>query len=201
MAIKPKIGLLGGSFDPVHKAHIALAQAAIDNLGLDQLQLLPAYQPWQKSELNTSAQQRLEMLRLSIQDQAKIIINTSEIERQGPTYTIDTVKALPKNVSYFWIMGSDQLANFCSWLEWQNIIKHVDLAVAVRPGTCLRTPAKLQQELGDKKIHEIPFTPIDISSTAIRQAINKPSGFDNLATMLDSNIINYIQKNKLYNYS
>lgn len=198
MAIKPRIGLFGGSFDPVHKAHIALCLAAIDSLKLDQLQLIPANQPWQKSQLSCSSAQRLAMLQISIKNHAKIMINTSEIERQGNTYTIDTVRFLPQPAEYFWIMGSDQLINFCTWHAWQDIIKHVQLAVALRPGSSLNPPAELQQQLNKQIIHEIPFTPMDISSTLVRQSIQQNL---DLTAILDPDVINYIKANQLYQYT
>ena len=108
-----KIGILGGSFNPIHNAHLRLALAAWQFLDLDQVHLMPAGQPWQKQALQVSAENRLAMLRLATQDTPQLLINTMEIERDGLTYTIDTLKELPPDAKYFWLMGSDQLNNFC----------------------------------------------------------------------------------------
>src|SRR5690554_3513638 len=110
MAIAPrKTGLLGGSFDPVHIAHIKLAQAAYDMLGLDKVQLIPAGNPWQRAPLTAHSSHRLAMLKLAIGQRDWLHVNTVEIDRNGPTYTIDTLKTLPSGVAYCWILGSDQL--------------------------------------------------------------------------------------------
>lgn len=115
-----RVGLLGGSFDPIHKAHIALALAAFEQLQLDQVQLLPAAQPWQRDALGASTQDRLAMAELATQSHHGLQVNPVEIERGGPTYTIDTVRSLPAGSRYYWILGSDQLHNFCSWNDWQG---------------------------------------------------------------------------------
>lgn len=195
MAVIPKIGLLGGSFDPVHKAHIALAQAAITSLGLDSLQLIPAGQPWQKEKLKANNEQRLEMLTIASKGLAKININTVEIDRSGATYTIDTLESLPKGPKYYWVMGSDQLANFCSWHRWQDIIRLVDLAVAKRPNSKLIAPKQLSIALNENHIVEIQFDPINVSATQIRNYLEKDI---DCSKYIDSNVLTYIKENNIY---
>lgn len=168
-----RIGLLGGSFDPVHYAHIALAHAALKHLNLDQIQLIPAGQPWQRSPLGASPEHRLNMLQLATRDLGAISVNPLEIHRIGPTYTIDTLEALDPNHEYFWILGSDQLTNFCTWHRWPDIAERVQLTVAQRPGSPLAAPAALSDWLSShqQKLLVIPFEPLDISATAIRQRL------------------------------
>ena len=101
MTVRPKIGLLGGSFNPIHKAHIELALSALEQLSLEHVELLPAGQPWQKDTLSVSREHRLSMLKIAAEGHPKILFNTMEIERDGPTYTVDTVKQLDKNIDYF----------------------------------------------------------------------------------------------------
>ncbi len=168
-----RIGLFGGSFDPVHLGHLSLAHTALDSLKLDQIQLIPAGQPWQRPQLGASPEHRLNMLRLATQGSDAVSINPIEIQRVGPTYTIDTLEALDPNHDYFWILGSDQLANFCSWHRWPDIAQRVQLAVAQRPGSTLTAPDALSLWLSShqQKLLVIPFEPLDISATAIRQRI------------------------------
>ena len=128
-----RIGLLGGSFDPVHLAHVALAQSALSALALEQVQLIPTANPWQREALQATPAQRLDMLALAIADQPGLAVNPIEIERGGATYTIDTLRALPGDARYVWLLGADQLANFCTWRAWDEIAERVDMAVAVRP--------------------------------------------------------------------
>lgn len=168
-----RVGLLGGSFDPVHHAHLLLAQAALKHLELDQVQLIPAGQPWQRPALGASPEHRLNMLHLATKGLDNIEINPIEIHRTGPTYTIETLEALEPNHEYFWILGSDQLANFCTWRSWQDIAQRVKLAVAQRPGSVLTPPLALSQWLQsqNRTLLVIPFEPQDVSATAIRQRL------------------------------
>ncbi|MCD0502050.1 nicotinate (nicotinamide) nucleotide adenylyltransferase [Bordetella petrii] len=165
-----RIGLLGGSFDPVHQAHLALACAARDGLRLDQVQFIPAANPWQRAPLQAAPEHRLRMIELAIDGQAGLAANPIELERSGPTYTIDTLRALPASHHYIWLLGADQLANFCTWHQWQAIAERVDLAVATRPGTPLSPPVELQAWLDahGRALATLPFAPMDVSASDIR---------------------------------
>jgi len=169
-----RIGLLGGSFDPVHVAHIALARAALQELDLDQVQLIPAAAPWQREALRATPAQRCDMIRLAIAHETGIALNTAEIDRGGPTYTIDTVRDLPAEHRYVWLLGADQLANFCTWREWQAIADRVDLAVATRPGTPLEPPADLARHLAaqGRGVEILPFTEMLVSASTIRERLS-----------------------------
>lgn len=192
-----RIGLLGGSFDPVHRAHIALAQAALDQLGLDQVQLLPARQPWQKPTLSASAQHRLAMLELAIGERAGLVINDSELSRAPPTYTIDTLQALQKTHDYFWLLGSDQLNNLPSWHRWREVVALVTLVAVNRPGAIKPMPDELQTalDLGQAHLIHLDFEPIEASSTALRQAL---AGGCDTGNWLDPAVADYIKANRLY---
>jgi nicotinate-nucleotide adenylyltransferase len=197
MALAPEIGLLGGSFDPVHLAHIALALAALDTLGLDHVELLPAAQPWQRSTLNAGPDHRLRMLELACGDEPRLRVNPLELERAGPTYTLDTLRALPQGPRYTWIMGADQLGNFCTWHGWREIIQLVRLAVAQRPGTALTPPPALADALPAGALRLIPFTAQNISATAIRRSLAAGRPADD---MLDPRVLDYIRVHQLYRH-
>lgn len=197
MALAPEIGLLGGSFDPVHRAHIALALAALDTLALDHVELLPAAQPWQRSTLNASPEHRLRMLELACRDEPGLQVNPLELERAGPTYTLDTLRALPQGPRYTWIMGADQLVNFCTWHDWREIIRLVRLAVAQRPGTPLTTPPALAKALPAGAPQLIPFTARNISATSIRRSLAAGRPADD---MLDPRVLDYIHVHQLYRH-
>lgn len=191
----PHAGLLGGSFDPVHLAHLALARAAREALQLDWVELLPAGEPWQRPALGASSGHRLNMLQIACENESAIRINTIELQRAGPSYTIDTLLQLPRDIKYTWILGSDQLNNFCTWHRWQEIIHIVRLAVALRPGSELDPPAGLLRELPADGMAIIPFEPSPISATAIRTALahGKP-----VANMLDERVLEYVHRHRLY---
>jgi len=192
-----RVGLLGGSFDPVHVAHIALAQTALQALGLAEVQLIPAANPWQRAALHATAEQRLDMLRLAIAGQAGLAVNPVEIERGGATYTIDTLRALPRDVRYVWLLGADQLANFCTWRDWQDIARLVDLAVATRPGTALSAPPALAEHLRalGRELQELPFTPMPVSASQIRQLLARGEPTEGL---LAPAVAAYIAAHHLY---
>ncbi len=193
-----KIGLLGGSFDPVHIIHIALARTAMKALELDEIQLIPAARPWQRlHKLQASFQQRLDMVNLAISKEISMISNPIEIYLNGPTYTINTLKALPKTAFYTLLIGSDQLVNFCSWHNWQEIIKYTKIAVAQRADISIIIPNDLNHFLitHKKSLQDIPFIFSRISSSNIRKRI---ASLETTKGYLDPLVEEYIKTNNLY---
>ena len=192
-----RIGLLGGSFDPVHLAHITLARTALDTLALDEVQLIPAANPWQRPPLAASPEHRLAMLDIAVRGLPSMRINPAEILRGGRTYTIDTLEQLAQGPEYYWILGTDQLANFCSWHRWGDIVRLAHIAVALRPGTRLTIPAALNDRLDSlgRKLEQVPMTPLDISSTEIRARLAAGQSVDGL---IDVAVKQYILENRLY---
>ena len=195
--VRQRIGLLGGSFDPVHTAHIALANAALSGLQLHQVQLLPAFQPWQKKQLSASAQHRLAMLELACAPYQHLLVNPTEIQRGGATYTYDTVSQLQQDQDYFWILGSDQIQNFTRWHNWQGILNYVNLAVAQRPGSEITAPPELARYLlsQNKTLHQIDFAPSAISATLIRERLQQ---HQSVASMVPPSVAHYIEQHHLY---
>lgn len=195
MAIK--IGLLGGSFDPVHLAHVALAEAAWQALELDKVELIPAADPWQRRPLAASAPHRLAMLEIAIRRRPRLAVNDVEIRRGGKTYTVDTLRQLPRGPEYYWILGSDQLVNFCSWHDWQEVSRLAWLAVAQRPGSTLEPPPALQTHLETlgRRLAILPFKPQTISSTQVRERL---ATGQSTSGMLDAEVAEYIRRHGLY---
>lgn len=196
MTARPKIGLLGGSFNPIHKAHIKLALSALEQLPLQHVELLPAGQPWQKDNLSVSAEHRLQMLKIAVEGHPQILFNTMEIERDGPTYTIDTVNQLDDGVDYYWLMGTDQLQNFPTWNGWQEIMQKLTLVVAKRPDYTSEIPQEmLTAQVPGKEIIQIDFDEVDISSTEVRQRL---ANNQDVSDYVHPEVIRYIQKHNLY---
>ncbi|WZB77024.1 nicotinate (nicotinamide) nucleotide adenylyltransferase [Achromobacter insuavis] len=189
--------MLGGSFDPVHVAHVALADNALRALGLAQVQLIPAANPWQRAALNATEDQRRAMLELAIAGHDGLVVNPIELERGGATYTIDTLRALPADARYVWLLGADQLANFCTWQSWRDIVGLVDLAVATRPGTPLAPPAELADCLREqgRQLEELPFAPMPVSASQIRERLARGESTDGL---LAPSVAAYIAAHHLY---
>lgn len=165
-----QVALLGGSFDPVHRAHLALARAALAQLPVDELWWLPAGQPWQKARTLAPAEHRVAMIGQVLQalppaEHARHRIETCEIDRGGPTYTIDTLEQLSAQhpqTRWWLILGQDQLKGLPTWRRWQAVLDHANLAVARRPGSGPNADGPVIS------VHPLEFEPQAISSTAIR---------------------------------
>ena len=192
-----RIGLLGGSFDPVHVAHLALARAALRDLHLQQVQFIPAANPWQRAPLQAAPEHRLRMIELAIDGQPGLAANPIELDRGGATYTIDTLLALPDGPRYVWLLGTDQLANFCTWRQWQDIAARVELAVATRPGTPLAPPPELAAWLAahGQGLAELPFAPMAVSASDIRARLARG---DSTEGLLAPPVAQYIAQHGLY---
>ena len=194
-----RIGLLGGSFDPVHSAHLALAQTALVTVPLDVVQLMPAGQPWQRPPLGASSAHRLAMIKLAVGQTKGLQVNPIEIDRTGPTYTIETLALLPQEHEYFWILGADQLENFCTWREWSTIASKVQLVVAQRRGSTVAAPAALAAWLTQHNRHlvHLPFDPLDVSANEIRQRIARG---DSTYDLIPEAVGQYITEHGLYRH-
>ena len=194
-----RIGLLGGSFDPVHSAHLVLAQTALAELALDEVQLIPAGQPWQRPPLGASPTHRLAMIKLAVGTTNGLQVNAIEINRTGPTYTVETLALLPQEHEYFWILGADQLENFCTWRDWSTIASKVQLVVAQRPGSKLAAPAALSAWMTQNNRHlvHLPFDPLDVSANEIRQRIARG---DSTCDLIPEVVGQYIAEHGLYRH-
>jgi nicotinate-nucleotide adenylyltransferase len=189
-----RIGLFGGTFDPPHNAHVALAQAAVEAVQLDQLRWIPAGQPWQKARQITPAPHREAMVNLALQGSPHSMLDRCELDRSGPSYTLDTVTALqtqhPK-AQIFLIIGSDQYAGLHTWRGWQELLCRVVLAVANRPGAAVRPDAQVL--LFSHRV--VPLPMLDISSTDIRARVARRQPIDHL---VPAAVARYIEDHHLY---
>ncbi|MBM3389459.1 MAG: nicotinate (nicotinamide) nucleotide adenylyltransferase [Betaproteobacteria bacterium] len=167
-----QVALLGGSFDPVHLGHVALAQAALHQLPIDALWWLPAGLAWQKDRALSPAPHRLAMLELTVGRDPRQRIETCELERTGPTYTIDTLHELIKRypgVVWHLLLGWDQFLNLPTWKQWTDVVSRVRLAVVPRT----RPVAALPPELQALPVQQLLMAPWEVSSTAIRADVGQ----------------------------
>jgi nicotinate-nucleotide adenylyltransferase len=189
-----RTGLLGGTFDPVHLAHLALSRAALQALQLDQVRWIPAGQPWQKTRQVTAAVHREAMVHLAIAGEPRFVLDRIELQRSGPSYTLDTVKALSAahpNTDWFLIVGADQYAGLHTWRDWQALLGLVTLAVANRPGAAPPVNAEVR-----RFAHQVvPLPMLDIAATDIRARVARGLPID---ALVPPAVARYIETHALY---
>lgn len=206
-----RIGIFGGSFDPVHLAHIEMGLQAKKELFLDKLFLVPT-RPWQKTARASDAQ-RLEMLKIAVKNLDNTInIDTRELDRAGQSYSIDTIFSFRKEYGphsvLFFIMGADQWKNLTTWIQWKRFPELTNLAVFKRNGIPFENPYKAQypilpaqgstQASPAGSIYILDAQEINISSTEIRQALfQEPSRSLEIKGLVPE-VHNFILQNKLY---
>ena len=206
--MKKKIGLLGGRFDPVHRAHLAMAIAAANQLKLDEVRWIVTGKPVHKKTF-ASAKHRLRMVSLALKDLSDHRMKLDDIEvlaslkgELNPTYkTIQSLKINHPGTKFLWILGEDQLVNFKTWQNWEWIIENIQIGVCLRPdtlNTAKNSTLEAQINLFEKKNKNlvwIKMLPDDCSSTKIREFISKGQPTVDLIT---SSVEDHILQNKLY---
>lgn len=194
---KARIGLLGGSFDPPHLAHLSLAQTALHSLQLDEVWWLPAGQPWQKAGREmASGAHRAAMVRLLIAEEPRFHLDERELHRPGPTYTVDTVRecrAQQPEAEFFLILGQDQYGRLDTWRDWQRMVAEVTLAVAARGGEQPTPCAVLAGH--PHRLEVLPLPDIPVSSSALREALARG---DDVSPMVGQAVASYIARHHLY---
>lgn len=200
-----RIGVFGGAFDPPHKAHVALAQAAVVHLSLDTLHIIPTGQAWHKTRMLSLPAHRLAMTRLAFQGLPHLLVDDCELKRAGPTFTIDTLETLQaKNpqAQLYLVMGADQFAAFAQWHRWEAILK---LAIICIAGRAQHMSAGNQFDAYIEQKHRFSVLPLPfmaVSATQIRQLLAdgdaKPPGINDL---VPEPVARYIALHKLYSAS
>ncbi|MBN1856040.1 MAG: nicotinate-nucleotide adenylyltransferase [Dehalococcoidia bacterium] len=197
-----RIGILGGTFDPVHAGHIFVAEEARIRLSLDQVLFIPAGNPWFKTDHGiTSAKHRIEMVRLAIAKHEHFSISTIEVERGGPSYTVETLDKLLTTMGkndYYLILGRDSFTELPMWKEPQRIIGMCTLVVVPRIGTNLpelEDVALRIEGLSREKVVTLDSPMIGISSSGIRERVAHGLPIDYL---VPGAVENYIVAHDLY---
>ena len=197
-----KTGILGGTFDPVHRGHLAIAEAARISQGLSGVIMIPAGQPAIKPKDEvTPAEHRLAMLRLAVEGKPELRVSEMEIERPGPSYTVDTIAQLrnssgEENDLYF-IIGWDSLLQMPEWREPARIIEMCRLIAVPRPGYRRPDMNKLDERIPGIKQRTILLDKplIDINASAIRKMA---AGGESIESFVPGPVAEYIKKFNLY---
>jgi nicotinate-nucleotide adenylyltransferase len=196
------IGLLGGTFDPVHNGHLMIAESVMSEVGLDEVIFIPASQTPLKEDCNIlAAEHRVEMVKLAIEGIPYFKLSMIEMERGGHSYTVDTIAEL-KNITgeddeLIFIMGYDSLASFPRWKDPERMIRDCRLVAVPRPGCAVPDLEALEKEVpgisGNVIILDGPH--IDISATEIREKVSKGLPLSNL---VPRPVEEYIKQHRLY---
>jgi nicotinate-nucleotide adenylyltransferase len=199
---KVKIGVLGGTFDPVHTGHVLMAEEAMDALDLSEVLFIPAGQPLLKPRQEiTGAEHRLEMLKLAIEGKARLSICMLEIERPGPSYTVDTLAELKAqrevDTGIYFIIGWDRLAQLPQWHEPERLLQICYLVAMPRPECPQPDAEALEKELPgfSSRVVWLDKPRVDISASDIRERVAKGRGFEHMVPRL---VAEYIKTKKLY---
>ena len=196
-ALPLRIGLFGGTFDPPHRGHIAVATDVADALDLDQVLWIPAGHPPHKLLADTaSLALRVEMTRAVISADSRFKMTGIEAERMGPSYTVETAQALKENypgAKLFLIIGTDQFRQLHLWKNPEKLLSLVELVVMDRDGQRGRDHAP--HLAGAENAHFVPVRKIDISSTDVRIAVNDGQ---NVTTLIPSAVAEIIVREGLY---
>ncbi len=191
--MSPRIGVMGGAFDPPHAGHVAIAKSFAKSDLIDQLWVLPTPAPPHKqSEELTEYRHRLEMTKLCFEDVPSVYVDDFESGLPAPQYTYNTLGALSEKYSehnFTLCIGEDSLSTIKTWYNWEELLRDYDILVAKRPGF------KVDPEFNSEHIYFVDHQPSDISSTKVREVLNTgriPEEF------LCKNLPDYIKKNHLY---
>ncbi len=186
-----KIGLFGGSFNPIHQGHMSMARLACDFFQLDQMFIIPAGEhPFAKKSLTVSAKQRAEMVELAIENEPLFSLYRGEIDREGTSFAYDTIfeiaQANPESEIYY-LIGADNLSTFDKWHRYEEILEIATLMVASRPG--------YSEETTLSNVKFFPSPQWGLSSSVIRSYLSEGLS---CRYLLHDSIIEYFSKNKLY---
>ena len=190
-----RIGISGGTFNPIHLGHLFMAQTALEKFDLEKIIFVPSFWPPHKGRQNIlGASQRLEMARLAVRDNPSFEVSDAEINRGGKSYTIDTLRYFhrqyPSDTKFFFILGYDSFADLHRWHQINELLKMVSFIVINRPGF---NPAN--HRIPQRKVFSAVMPGLDISSSYIRKSLRSHK---TVKYLVPESVLEYICKNNLY---
>ncbi len=196
-AAGPRVGVFGGTFDPPHLGHLALAEWARVQLQLDRVVLVVAGEPPHKrGRVRTAAAHRLALARLAARGNPAFVVSTAELRRKGPSYTVDTVREFAEDdptSSLFLLMGADMFDTFGTWVQPHEILRHAALAVALRPGA--RAPRRTPYDTMGKGVLWLDNPGLEVSSSHLREQAASGEG---IRYLVPDAVARYIEQHRLY---
>lgn len=212
------IGILGGTFDPIHYGHLRIAEEIVEAVGLREMHFVPAGRPCLRYTPIASPQHRTAMVRAAIQNNPGFILDERETRRSGPSYSVESLREfkqeMGKNITLCFVMGADAFIKLTEWHNWRELFRLCHVIIAARPGHALATnhdilPQELREECAQRWVSNAsslectssglifvaPTTLLDISATAIRVRI---SAKRSVRYLLPDTVLDYIETNHLY---
>lgn len=192
-----RIGVMGGTFDPIHHGHLVAASEAAHRFALDEVVFVPTGQPWQKAGRQISpAEDRYLMTVIATASNPRFAVSRVDIDREGPTYTIDTLRDLREvypDAELFFITGADALSSIMSWHDWDKVFELAEFVGVTRPGYEL-TEDMLPQDI-QERVHLLDIPAMAISSTDCRERASqgRPVWY-----LVPDGVVQYIAKHGLY---
>jgi nicotinate-nucleotide adenylyltransferase len=193
MASRRRLGVMGGTFDPIHNGHLVAASEVADNFGLDEVIFVPTGQPWQKDRAVTPAEDRYLMTVIATASNPRFSVSRVDIDRGGPTYTTDTLRDLSElhpDAQLYFITGADALAQLLTWRDVDALFSLAHFVGVTRPGHVLADPGL---PAGEVSLVEVPA--LAISSTEVRERVTSGRPIDYL---VPEGVARYISKRGLY---
>ncbi|MCV2402347.1 nicotinate-nucleotide adenylyltransferase [Marinomonas sp. C2222] len=207
------VAIMGGTFNPIHNGHLRTAVEVLEKFEFSSIRLLPCFQPVHKNSPSASPSQRLDMVALAANSCSKIAVDSREIERQGPSYSVDSLKEIREEVGpdepIIMVLGMDSFLSLSTWHKWQELIQYAHLLVVSRPGW---EPDFISELESFYENHRAPssdalqcapsglvwletLTPLAVSSSMIRKLAFQHRS---IAYLLPESVQQYIERNKLY---
>lgn len=202
MSVK-RIGLFGGTFDPIHNGHLQSAVELTELFNLSELSLVPNYQPVHRDTPDANSDHRIAMLELAVADMPNLIVDSREATRGGPSYTIDTIEEIlaeEADAQIFFFMGVDAFSDFDRWHRWEELIKLAYIVVINRPGCELSSFANdlLEGKVGPEQalpVELCTLSQMEISATKIRTRIERGRS---IRYLVPAEVREYIERQNLY---
>ena len=196
LSLKGRVGLFGGTFNPLHNAHIRVAERALEQFELSRVIFIPnGIPPHRELPNGATKEDRYRMVKAAIAGRKGFSVSRIEIDREGPSYTIDTIRALkddyPEGICF--IVGADRLLEIDTWKEAKELLKSVPFVIAPRPGVPLSAFAEPPFE--QASIHFLDMPAIDLSSTSLREMLLKGERIDRF---VPAGVAEYINEHGLY---
>jgi nicotinate-nucleotide adenylyltransferase len=190
-----RTGILGGTFDPIHLAHLHAGETALHAAGLDRVLFMPAGDPWQKTDERrvSPVTARVEMTRLAIEGVPGFELDLREVEREGPTYTIDTLHSFPVDEDLFLILGFDAAVGLPSWHRWEEVVARAGILVVPRPGYDL---SRVESVVPSAVLLEMAA--LDVSASSIRRMAAQGAPYRFLVT---PEVYRFIESQGIYTQS